>query len=83
MSYPEPYVHEKHNRMVRERFRRIVHFLVLFANGCVYMERDGNKTIKVKKNGWVIVSDGRSKDAMPISMCSLELINRVKESLSK
>lgn len=28
MSYPEPYVYEEHNRMVRERFKRTVHFLV-------------------------------------------------------
>lgn len=42
-----------------------------FGNICSF--KNGTNTITLKKNLWVIISDGRSSDALPINFVSQEM----------
>ena len=35
-----------------------------------------NETAILKSNGWVTVTDGKTKDMLPITLCSEELIEK-------
>jgi len=36
--------------------------------------RRGNETCTLRKDGWVIISDGKSSDALPITFCAPAII---------
>lgn len=36
--------------------------------------RDGRETATLRKDGWVIITDGKSTDALPINFCSTAII---------
>ncbi|WP_213881254.1 hypothetical protein [Pseudomonas sp. dw_358] len=44
--------------------------------------RTGNETCTLRNDGWVIVSDGRSTDALPITFCSQSLIDKFEAELA-
>lgn len=45
--------------------------------------KNGKETITLNKDLWVIVSDGRSSDALPLNLCSQELVDNITERLEK
>ena len=53
----------------------------LSGNLCRFQQ--GKSTITVTKSGWVVVSDGASSDAMPVSFVRPELIAAINGELSK
>lgn len=42
----------------------------------------GNETATLRKDGWVIISDGRSTDALPITFCSPRIIEAFNAQLA-
>lgn len=50
---------------------------VPFGNICSL--KNGANTITLKKNLWVIVSDGKSSDAMPINFVSQEMQMKIAD----
>jgi hypothetical protein len=52
--------------------------------GNIYKAPDGEGgTLRVTKSLWVITSDGKSTDALPLTFCSQALVDRVEESLKR
>lgn len=67
-----------------EAIKRLIWLAVQFwPFGYFCQFRYGNLDVAVRKNLWVIISDGYSKDALPMSLVSLELVDRVKAELQK
>jgi len=52
-----------------------------FGNICTFTY--GELTVTVQKNLWLVISDGRSKDALPITMVSEVLVNAVAEEMKR
>lgn len=44
--------------------------------------RDGNNQIVITKDLWVIMGDGKSKDALPLNFCSQEFVDDIERRLS-
>lgn len=44
--------------------------------------RRGNETCTLRKDGWVIISDGKSSDALPITFCAPAIIEAFNAELA-
>ena len=55
--------------------------LVPFGNVCSF--KYGELTVTVKKNLWLVMSDGQSKDALPITMVSETLVKAVAAEMER
>lgn len=69
-------------------FKRIKHLRFLLAINWPYgylcrLDSGGKETITLNKQMWVIVSDGQSSDALPISFVSPQLVERLGAELAK
>jgi len=42
---------------------------------------EGNNTVTLTNNGWVITSDGKSKDMLPVTLVSQGLVNKFQKEL--
>jgi hypothetical protein len=52
--------------------------------GDIYREPHGKDgTTRVAKNLWVFISDGKSTDALPLTYCSQEFVDRVVASVQR
>lgn len=61
-----------------------MHVIFVSLTGIIYWERDGKggSTI-VYTSGWVVISDGITKDALPINMVSQEFVDKVGKNLEE
>ncbi|MGE4544201.1 MAG: hypothetical protein AB7D06_08830 [Pedobacter sp.] len=64
--------------MKLKRLFRPLYWLVMRCTGTIYLEPG----LRVTTSGWVIISDGKSKDALPISLVSQEIVDKVEASLA-
>jgi hypothetical protein len=55
--------------------------IIPFGNICSF--KYGKLTVTVKKNFWLVMSDGESKDALPITMVSDTLVNAVAVEMKR
>ncbi|KJZ41353.1 hypothetical protein [Pseudomonas fluorescens] len=44
--------------------------------------RTGNETCTLRNDGWVIISDGKSSDALPITFCAPAIIEAFNAELA-
>lgn len=44
--------------------------------------RRGNETCTLRKDGWVIISDGKSSDALPITFCAPAIVEAFNAELA-
>ncbi|WP_130905354.1 hypothetical protein [Pseudomonas sp. Sample_22] len=42
----------------------------------------GNETCTLRKDGWVIISDGKSTDALPITLCAPAIVEAFNAQLA-
>lgn len=42
----------------------------------------GGETCTLRNDGWVIISDGKSSDALPISFCSQRIVDAFTKELA-
>jgi hypothetical protein len=52
-----------------------------YGNICAF--RYGDLNIAVRKNGWVVISDGVSRDMLPLSYTSPQLIEAVDAEMTR
>jgi len=52
----------------------------IWMRGTVWQSEDGK--VVLNKNGWVVITDGKSSDAIPLVLCSQELIDRIEADLA-
>lgn len=69
-------------------YKRLKHLRFLIAIYWPYghlckFKLEGEGSITLNKQMWIIVSDGKSQDALPISFVSEELIKRCGDELAK
>jgi hypothetical protein len=65
-------------RRKRSLFQRIV----MKLRGIIWQEVKGSTTYTLYRSGWVVISDGVSEDAIPISYCSQEFVDRIEKDLA-
>ena len=63
-------------RAKRSLFQR----LVMKLRGIIWQSED--KTVTLYRSGWVVMTDGISKDAVPLNMCSQEFIDQIEKDLA-
>lgn len=44
--------------------------------------KTGNSTATLRNDGWVIISDGKSTDALPITFCSQQIVEAFAAELA-
>jgi hypothetical protein len=49
----------------------------------VFKDRRDNTKIVISKDLWVTITDGHSKDSLPLSFCSQEMVDALEEVLRK
>lgn len=64
-------------KVIRQR----LYAVVMWLRGIVWQSED--KMTTLYRSGWVVMTDGISKDAMPFNMCSEEFICRVLVDLGE
>ena len=63
---------------MKKVIRQMLHAVVMWWRGIAWT--DGKTT--VYKNGWVMMTDGTSSDAIPLSFCSSEFIEKIRGEVS-
>lgn len=72
-------------RKLLETIKTVARFFI-FNTPYVILWREKVKEggyIKLTNTFWIITSDGESQDALPLSFCSQELVDRIAADLNK
>ncbi len=58
-----------------------IHQLFTAITGILYYSRSNGQSLMITSSGYVVTSDGKSKDALPIMLVSQEVVDLLEKHL--